>query len=101
MASIARMLLLALAASPSAGEALYSMSSLPDSQKRYEMQLQLTAPEGGAVVPLTYAVVPLTLGAGLNQSQTGIDVSSLRGASVPAVLVLTRHPLRDLCAQVR
>jgi hypothetical protein len=79
MASRTRLLLLALAASVSAGDLLFSMTHLPDSQKKFEMQLQLTAPDGGAVVPLTYGVVPLTPEAGLNQTLTGVNVSGLRG----------------------
>lgn len=85
------MLLLALAATPSAADLLSSMSSVPAFQKNYEMQLQLTAPDGGAVVPLTYGVVPLTQGAGLNQSQTGIDVSGLGGGSVPVLVLQERY----------
>jgi len=79
----ARTLLLALAAtfsvSVSADDLLFSMNNLPETQKKYEMQLQLTAPDSGGVVPLTYGVVPLTAEAGLNQSQTGVNVSGRRG----------------------
>jgi hypothetical protein len=67
--------MLALAATVSASASLFPMSNLPESEKKFEMQLQLTAPDGGGVVPLTYGVVPLTGGAGLNQSQTGVNVS--------------------------
>lgn len=77
------MLLLALATTLSAASAdlLFSMNSLPEWQKTFEMQLQLTAPDG-AVVPLTYGVVPLTMGAGLNQTERGRDVSGLRGGRI-------------------
>ncbi|OIW27945.1 hypothetical protein CONLIGDRAFT_682953 [Coniochaeta ligniaria NRRL 30616] len=83
MASRARMLLLALAATFSAASAdlLFSMNSLPDWQKTFEMQLQLTAPDG-AVVPLTYGVVPLTVGAGLNQTERGRDAVFVKGTLV-------------------
>jgi hypothetical protein len=76
MASRAGILLLALASVQSVASAdlLFSMNSLPDWQKPYTMQLALSAPDGG-VVPLTYDVVPLTMKAGLNQTDTGRSVS--------------------------
>ncbi|KAB5582665.1 RING-7 protein [Coniochaeta sp. 2T2.1] len=57
--------------SVASADILFSMNSLPDWQKESEMQLQLAAPDNSAVVPLTYGVVPLTMGAGLNQTERG------------------------------
>jgi hypothetical protein len=83
------MLLLALATALSAASAdlIFSMNSLPDWQKTSEMELQLTAVDGAAV-PLTYSVVPLTMGVGLNQTERARDVSDGRARRKPSFPVL-------------
>lgn len=73
-----RLILLALASSllvaVRASDLLFAMTSVPEWQKKSEMTLQLTAPDG-AVVPLTYGAVPLTRTWGANGTTVARNVS--------------------------
>lgn len=63
------------------------MQGLQDWQANQEMQLQVTATDG-AVVPLTYGVVPLTGHVGLNGTERSRDVSPVTQWTAPQSPVL-------------